>query len=247
MEYRYVPNAEVRADKESENISGYGIVFNADSQPLIIYDNDYGYVEVVEQIKPESLREADMTDVVSAYNHNFEKILGRTSSNTMKLTTDQTGVRYSVRAGNQSYAKDLKESIARGDVSGSSFVFTYDFEAGYDVEERDEKTLVAIPRKITKVYEMGPVVNPAYLSTTAENRSSAIQDAAKRHLEARKENKQETPSPDVVEEDNPGPDNVEERNENTETVEVVEEPVIETRSVFPANYYGIKAKIKKRV
>ena len=96
LEYRYMPNAEVRADKEAGNISGYGIVFNADSQPLQIYDSTRGVVRVIEQIRPESLRGADMTDVISAYNHNFEKILGRTASNTLKLSTDQTGVRYSV-------------------------------------------------------------------------------------------------------------------------------------------------------
>lgn len=209
MEFRYTNNAQMRADTESRKVSGYGIVFNSDSHPLSIHDSTHGTVRVVEQITRESLAEADMEDVISAYNHNFEKVLGRTTSKTMSLSIDDNGVKYTVQAGNQSYATDLLESLQRGDVSGSSFVFTYDASEGYELQDREDGVIVAIPKKITKVYEMGPVTNPQYPETTAENRSGAIEDAVKRHLDAKK--KQEQSRPDLDEEEEPKPDAVEER------------------------------------
>lgn len=235
IQYRLTTNADMTADVENRQITGYGIVFNSDSLPLSVSDGANGSVRVVEQITQRSLENADMSDVISAYNHNFEKILGRTTSNTLTLTTDQRGVKYTVKAGNQTYANDLLESLQRGDVAGSSFVFTYDYNEGYEFEERADGTLIATPRKITKVYEMGPVTSPAYPETTAQNRNGELQKAVQRHLEAQRAQ----PGPDVDEPQIDGPDEVE---------EVTEQPKeAEQRTIYPANYYALKAKIKKRV
>lgn len=204
IQYRLNSRPEFEADAESRLISGYGIVFNSDSHPLVIHDDEHGSVRVVEQITRKSIERADISDVISAYNHNFEKILGRTTSATMTLSTDSRGVKYTVSAGKQSYADDLLESLRRGDVAGSSFVFTYDMAEGYELQDRKDGTVVAIPRRITKIYEMGPVTTPAYPETTAENRNSGLEKAVKRHLAERK--KEDTPDEKDEEEESSGAD-----------------------------------------
>lgn len=236
MQYRGIEGAEFSV--ENRSITGYGIVFNSDSHPMLIWDERHGVVEVVEQISPDSLRDADMRDVISAYNHQFEKVLGRTSSGTMKITTDARGVRYRVDAPNTSYANDVLELLQRGDLRGSSFVFMMDFKEGYEIQEREDGKLLAIPKKIKRVYEMGPVINPAYPETTAENRSMGLKEAVTRFL-------QEKETVQVRKE---------EVEEKVEAVEQQENPVeaeeVQERQIvypFPKGYYKVKAKTIKRV
>lgn len=204
IQYRHIAEAELMAD-ENRMISGYGIVFDSDSSPLQIWDDQTGrIVEAVEIITRESLKGADMRDVISAFNHDFDKVLGRTTSGTLKLSTDAKSVAYRANAPNTTYADDVLELLKRGDLSGSSFVFSMDWGEGYDIKERADGVLQASPIKITKVYEMGPVVNPAYPETTAQNRSAALEGAIKRFLEAKQAKKEEevqtrTVEPETVE------------------------------------------------
>lgn len=163
--------------ENSRSYSGYGVVFNLDSVPLYVWDNERGIIEVVEQITPDSLARADTGDLISAFNHNFEKILGRVSTGSLQFSQDETGIKYRFEVPKTTYGNDLIEQTRAGLIGGSSFVFTIDFEKGYDIEERENGTLQAIPRAITKIVEMGPVVNPAYKDTTAENRSAALTSA----------------------------------------------------------------------
>jgi len=166
----------------NRRVSGYGIVFNSDSLPLVIHDRSNGFVKVYERITRESIQEADMTDVIAAFNHNFEKLMGRTTSNTLQLSIDDKGVFYSFEAPPTQAGDDLLTHLQRKEISGSSFTFTIDAEEGYDIIERGDGSLEATPKRITKIYEMGPVINPAYPMTTAENRSQGLFDAVTSHL-----------------------------------------------------------------
>ena len=62
-------------------------------------------------------------DVRALINHDAGLILGRTTSGTLKLSEDSTGLHYEVDAPDTSYARDLSESMKRGDVTQSSFAF----------------------------------------------------------------------------------------------------------------------------
>lgn len=177
---------------ESRSLTGYGIVFNSDSVPMRVYDPEYGVISVYERITRDSLEEADMSSVIAAINHDFGKVLGRTDSGTLNLTVDENGVKYRVNElPDTSYANDLLVSLRRSDISGSSFVFTMDWDQGYTINERDNGDLEAIPKKITRVYEMGPVTNPAYPETTAENRSGALEGAVKQYFDQKREEAKE--------------------------------------------------------
>lgn len=182
METIIQQRAQISTDPQSRKISGYGIVFDSDSAPMIVSDGKGKSVRVVERVTMQSIENADMSDIICSYNHNLEKIIGRTAAKTAKVTIDDTGAMYSIKAGNQSYVNDLMESIERGDVIGSSFMFTYDNKLGYEFEERQDGTIVATFKKITKIIEMGPVVMPAYPETTAQNRAGELADAVKRYL-----------------------------------------------------------------
>jgi len=193
IENGYKKPKEMRTEKDANiqrnqvsyknrRVSGYGIVFNSDSLPLVVHDRSVGFVKVYERITRESLAEADMGDVIAAFNHNFEKLMGRTTSNTLQLSIDDKGVFYSFEAPNTQAGNDLLTHLERKEITGSSFTFTIDAEEGYDIVERKDGSLEATPRRITKIYEMGPVINPAYPMTTAENRSKGLFDAVQSHL-----------------------------------------------------------------
>lgn len=178
-----VPAASVG---DNRSYSGYGIVFNSDSTPLYINVPGEGIVEVVERITPQSVADADMTDVFASYNHEYGKILGRTSAGTMTLETDERGIKYNFTVPDTTYGHDLIEVTRRGDIRGSSFTFSFDLDAGYEITERADGALVGSPLKITQIHEMGPVVNPAYPQTTAESRSSTLAAAVQAHLQSKR-------------------------------------------------------------
>ena len=238
IQYRAIQDDGMKVDMENRSISGYGIVFNSDSTPMPFWDDRTGKIyEVVEQITPDSLKGADMRDVISAFNHDFDKVLGRTTSGTMTLTIDKKGVKYRAKAPQTSYANDVLELLRRGDLSGSSFVFTMDWDEGYKMEERADGTIVAIPKKIKRVYEMGPVISPAYPETTAENRSMMLEKAVKRFLndKAELQKRDETPKGEDVKKADEKPQEDQEQREEQKPIEY---PLTVT--------YKAKAKVMKQ-
>jgi HK97 family phage prohead protease len=170
---------------DSREIRGYGIVFNSDSTPMYVFDEERGVVKVVERITKESIERADLSDMVATFNHNFDYILGRTSNSTMDVRIEDKGVFYSVKPSKTSYADDLLENLRAGNITGSSFYFSMDSEQGYDFKERADGMLEATPKRITKVYEMGPVTSPAYPATTSERRSM-LHDQAEAFLKQKR-------------------------------------------------------------
>lgn len=148
---------EVRVnDKGKEVISGYAIVFNQESRNL------GGFVEY---ISPDAIRDADVSDVVALFNHDQNLILGRTPG-TLTLETDEHGVRYFIDPPDTTTGNDLKVSIKRGDVKGSSFGFTV--KANGDVWEKPNRKGDPYKRTITafdKIWDVSPVVTPAYVQT----------------------------------------------------------------------------------
>ena len=148
---------EVRQNEAGEEvIEGYAIVFNRESSNL------GGFIET---IKPEAMRGADVSDVVALFNHDQNLILGRTPG-TLTLGVDEHGVRYSIKPPETTTAKDLMISIKRGDVRGSSFGFR--IKPDGDIWEKPERNGEPWKRTVTafdKIFDVSPVVNPAYVQT----------------------------------------------------------------------------------
>jgi hypothetical protein len=145
-----------KADDGSETITGYAIVFNRDSQDL------GGFIE---RIEPEAMSGADVSDVVALFNHDPNIVLGRIPE-TLSLTVDAHGVRYDIKPPNTSAASDVKESIRRRDVRGSSFAFTV--KQGGDRWQKPKVKGEPYTRTITqfdRIFDVSPVTYPAYRDT----------------------------------------------------------------------------------
>ena len=136
-ELRYLPARELRiatAADGTRTLSGYAIVFGVRSVNL------GGFVEVVES-RAVTGTLSGSPDISCLSNHNPSQVLSRTSSGTLKLSTDAVGVAFTCTLDTRSsYANDLAVSVERGDVRGCSF----GFQATKDTWTNDNGTRNAI-------------------------------------------------------------------------------------------------------
>jgi len=158
-------NTEIRAQGESRQISGYGIVFNKESRDL------GGFQEV---ILPEAIEGViEESDILVLMNHDINRgILARSSKGlgSLRTTTDIRGVIYAFKSPRTSLGDELVEGIARGDIKGSSFAFTV-LPDGEQWERRDDGTVLRTIKKFDKIYDMSPCYREAYQDTTIALRS----------------------------------------------------------------------------
>lgn len=180
---------EVRAEENEERghiLTGRPIVFGQRT--------DMGwYDEIIEQ---GALDETDLKDVRFLVNHNTDMIpLARSRNNTdnstMQMTVDQDGmgIRVDLDVENNAEAKSLYSAVARGDISGMSFMFTVDKDAWDDVDSEHPTRRI---RSLQKVYEVSAVTFPAYSQTSIQTRGlSDALDGAKESLESVKAEKLE--------------------------------------------------------
>lgn len=141
---------------------GYAAVFNRMSQNL------GGFVE---QVDPNAFDKslADNVHIVARFNHKDDYLLGTTTSGTLVLQKDGTGLRYEVDLPDTQAGRDVAALAKRGDLSKSSFAFqTIDDDWGTTEQDFPLRTLRSV-----KLLDVAPVVSPAYLDTTAGLRSLA--------------------------------------------------------------------------
>ncbi len=159
MEIRTIQSEFRVENKEGKaQISGYAAVFNELSDDL------GGFRE---KIQPGAFSEAVVNDDVRAlWNHDSNYVLGRNKAGTLKLSEDERGLHYVVDLPDTQWAKDLSESIKRGDVTQSSFGFIVDSD---EWAKQDGETV----RTLTKVtlFDVSPVTYPAYPQTSTSARS----------------------------------------------------------------------------
>ena len=155
---------EVRSEGEGRKISGLGIVYGQETR---LWDDLY------EVIRPGAATAvlAGEPDIRSAFNHSGDHILGRTKSGTLELEETPEGVRYTVSPPDASWARDLINSMERGDIDGSSFTFGVEPQ-DEKVTKREDGTYLREIFRLSAIGEMGPVSYPAYETTTANVRSA---------------------------------------------------------------------------
>jgi uncharacterized protein len=149
-------------------ISGYASVHFRASDPA---GTQYELFEgVFERILPGAFAETlKQDDVIGCFNHDESKLLGRTSSGTVRLTTDARGLKYEIDPPNTQCAKDVIESIRRGDISGSSFTFI-PVKSVYR-EASDPNAPCVLERHVVRLVDVSPVTIPAYTGTDVGLRS----------------------------------------------------------------------------
>ncbi len=109
-------------------------------------------------------RQRGKQDVVALFNHDTNILLGRTSSGTLELSSDDKGLKYSVTP--PASRADLIELILRKDLRGSSFAFTVG--TGGDAWSSDDKGSIRSVREVSGLFDVGPVVNPAYPDSSVQ-------------------------------------------------------------------------------
>lgn len=189
-ERRFLPEpvtveVEERDGKQIRKVSGYAAVFNQLSRNL-------GWFR--EKIDPAAFADVLTDDVVALFNHDQNFVLARTISKTLTLSVDEKGLRYEFEAPNTTVGNDLVTMLQRGDIQHSSFAFSIQDEKW---EEDDEQGEIRTVLKVKRLYDVSPVVFPAYTQTDVS--------LAKRAYEAWKEEHKEKDLPfddiDCIEED----------------------------------------------
>lgn len=156
-------------EAEFSVISGYAAVFNS---PTNIGDF------FTETIAPGAFSRAiaENGDIRALFNHDWNNVLGRTKSGTLRLEEDERGLKFEVELPNTSVARDLAESMRRGDINQCSFGFVA-------TEETWDYSMEPATRTIHEVelYEVSVVSVPAYDDTEASVRSKELgQEVEKR-------------------------------------------------------------------
>lgn len=162
-ELRYVA-AELRAlknDDGSRTVTGYAAVFNSPSL-------DFGGWQEV--IAPGAFTKNLLTDpdVMLLRDHDSAILLGRTTSKTLSLSEDLTGLRFSCQFPATTQANDLAVLIDRGDISGCSFGFF----CNVDNWANDGKGNTIRTVLDAELFDVSIVAQPAYPDTSLSLRSA---------------------------------------------------------------------------
>jgi len=109
-------HAELRAAEVAGNtLAGHAAVFGQ------LAEIRGGYEAISPAAFDEVLARDD--DVVALRDHDPSLLLGRRSAGTLRLATDADGLAFEVDLPDTSYARDVRELVARGDLRGASFGF----------------------------------------------------------------------------------------------------------------------------
>lgn len=158
-EYRFLQDGELRASGPGK-ITGYAAIFNSPSLPL-------GPQGFTERIRQGAFSSSMSSDVLALYNHDTEKLLGRTSSGTMLLREDDTGLKTEIRLPDTQLGRDVHTLVSRHDLRGMSFGFHVLSDRWNP--SRTERELLAI-----ELHEVSVVAKPAYPSAVIEARSLGL-------------------------------------------------------------------------
>lgn len=172
-EIRSINNAEIRIDRESRVVEGYGVVFESQSE-------DLGFYETIHRgaITTDTINESD---IFCRFNHDNNKILARSKNGkgSLCLEVDDKGVKYMFEAPKTALGDELLEYLERGDITASSFAFTIDPDDknAEKWSNRDGKLYRDIYH-INRLYDVAPVFQPAYEATSCSKRFEQVKATA---------------------------------------------------------------------
>ncbi len=156
---------ELRTVNGKPTISGYASVYNSKSQDL------GGYYEVVKPGAFDRTLNDPNAEVIARIEHQGGlMIIGKRSNGSLKLESNQTGLKYFISPPDTTAARDLMELLRTGLIDKSSFAFTVNKNG----EDWDYSTKVPT-RYLTDVslVDVAPVSSPAYEKTSVQLRAMA--------------------------------------------------------------------------
>lgn len=148
----------VQDDNKPIKLRGYAAVFDQLSENL------GGFRE---KIAPGAFTKTiSEADVRALWNHDPNYVLGRSKSGTLSLWEDAHGLKIEIIPPDAQWAKDLMQTIQRGDVDQMSFAFTVVKDTWSRTEGQDPiRTLEEV-----KLFDVSPVTYPAYPQTSIQAR-----------------------------------------------------------------------------
>ncbi|MDX7998808.1 HK97 family phage prohead protease [Xenorhabdus sp. Reich] len=101
----------------NKTLTGYVIKWNSRSH--VLWD------EFIEQFAPNAFNAslAAGADIRALYEHDPMNLLGRTTSGTLQLSEDATGLRFELTPPDTQLGRDVLALVERGDIQGMSFGF----------------------------------------------------------------------------------------------------------------------------
>jgi HK97 family phage prohead protease len=109
------------------------------------------------------------SDVVLNLNHDNGQLLARTSSGTLRLASDEQGLRFEADAPDTQLARDTATLMRRGDLTGASFAFTV--APKNEQWSADEQGPVRTIREVNDLFDVSIVTSPAYPEASVGLRS----------------------------------------------------------------------------
>lgn len=152
-----VENLELRQEGEDNIVVGYGSVFNTLSNEL------GGFREII----AEGAFDGRLNDDVRFLINHDGLPLARTTNGTLKLTTDERGLKYEAQVANTSLGRDLIELMKNGTVNQSSFAFVVEDDSW---EVRDGINIRTV-NKVSRLYDVSAVTYPAFEEASVALRS----------------------------------------------------------------------------
>jgi len=164
-EQRCASVTELRIESQDDGltvIEGHAAIFDSLSQ-------DLGFLfPFKERIQKGAFKDSvERDDIRALWNHDPNYVLGRNRSGTLELKETGKGLKVRIHPPDTQWAKDLTQSIQRGDVSQMSFGFLVEKESWVVEDGQDVRTLERV-----KLFDVSPVTFPAYLETDVGVRSA---------------------------------------------------------------------------
>lgn len=172
--YSDAANVQVRSSEDGtpEIIEGYAVVF--DSRSNLIYDWMAGE-KIYETIARGAVTQEDLNgwDVRATLDHDFNQLLARSinGKGSLALSVDDQGVKYSFEVPDTIDGARAAERIKRGELFGSSFMFSFDEKTDCTYSRDKDDILCRSVSKIGQMYDVSIVQNPAYQASSVSRRS----------------------------------------------------------------------------
>jgi HK97 family phage prohead protease len=175
---------EIRSTPKGKTISGYAARYG------VLSGNLGGFYERIKRGAFDAVLRSK-PDTFMLYNHDPNKVLGRTNAGTLRLAADANGLSFDCDLPNTSYANDLAENVQRGNINSCSFAFKVDAEDAEFGEEQVEEEGRGLVRSIVRtiknfraLLDCSLVTYPAYPGTSVALRSLDASRGALRHYES---------------------------------------------------------------
>mgnify|MGYP003134424566 CR=1 FL=1 len=170
---RMISNPELRLSEDGKRIGGYAARYNVMAKPGL------GWDEIIERGAFDVSLEAG-DDVVALFNHDPNQILGRRDAGTLRLSTDEQGLRFEADLPNTPTGEMVRELVQRGDLREMSFGFVVQDDTWTNTDGQRVRHLTKLSLRDVSV-----VTEAQYPQTSVSLRTNNMQNNQELYTELR--------------------------------------------------------------